>query len=64
MTSHENGILGEQKNRDEEPVQVQTPFVIERHLHSYMYRLYNSIIIHGHNYCGAFITISLFFHLF
>ena len=32
MTSHENALLGEQKNRDEEPVQVQTPFVIECHL--------------------------------
>ena len=30
--SHENALSGEQKNRDEEPVQVQTPFVIERHL--------------------------------
>ena len=59
--------LGEQKNRDEEPVQVHTPCVIECHLnHICNYRLHNSyslleallLIIMVTIVVGAFIVIS------
>lgn len=59
--------LGEQKNRDEEPVQVHTSFVIEHHssvetchtkTEQFLYIALDVYSLYAHNFVGAFTGIS------